>query len=118
MMKNEKEVTPELGAREQLQSNFNQHTGEKNNSICTNCWIKHRPYDCGHEECPGYKLIVEDVKKRTDQEMPAQNQFTVEVYIDKEIMKNKITRINKLVKELNEEITSLPMVIKTNHQNS
>lgn len=67
-MEDKKEVAPEVEVQEQLESNFNQHTGEKNNSICTNCWIKHRPYDCGYEECPGYKLIIEDVKRTIGQE--------------------------------------------------
>lgn len=57
-----------LISTKQLKGNFNPYTGEKYNSICTNCWIKHKPHDCGYEECPGYKLIVEDVKKTIPQE--------------------------------------------------
>lgn len=58
----------DLISTKQLRGNFNPYTGEKYNSICTNCWIKHKPHDCGYEECPGYRLIVEDVKKTIHQE--------------------------------------------------
>lgn len=27
------------------------------------CWILNRAFDCGHNECPGYHLIVEKIKK-------------------------------------------------------
>lgn len=42
--------------------NFSPFTGKKLNDVCPNCWVKKRPYNCGQEKCPGYKLLAEEVK--------------------------------------------------------
>lgn len=39
--------------------NFCEQCGQKMVSKCA-CWVKKQPYDCGHEQCPGIKLIVDE----------------------------------------------------------
>ncbi len=56
----ENEKTPQEVSREEW--NFSPFTGEKLNNTCPNCWVKKRPYNCGHEMCPGNKLLTEEVK--------------------------------------------------------
>lgn len=56
----DKKVTAqEVPVQEQLQANFSQHTGKKLNETCPKCWVKeYKPYNCGFDKCPGYKLLT------------------------------------------------------------
>ncbi|SHK46109.1 hypothetical protein [Tepidibacter formicigenes] len=39
--------------------NFCTKCGSKLNVICKECWMKNgQPYNCGFDECPGYKLPI------------------------------------------------------------
>ncbi|UYZ36764.1 hypothetical protein OD350_03580 [Clostridium beijerinckii] len=51
-------TAPEASVQEQSQINFSPQTGEKLHEICPNCWVKNKPYKCGFDKCPGYKLLV------------------------------------------------------------
>lgn len=56
--------------------NFDPVTGKKLNPTCEFCWVKKiKKFNCGHEQCPGWKLIVEDYKegKSTINEMRKKN---------------------------------------------
>lgn len=57
-----KEVAQEVPVQEQRQMNFSPRTGEKINEECPNCWVKHKPYKCGFEKCPGYRLYLMELK--------------------------------------------------------
>lgn len=49
----------EVPVQEQLHMNFNPKTGEKMNDICPRCWVKgNKPFNCGFNTCPGYKLLT------------------------------------------------------------
>lgn len=37
-------------------ANFCRRCGAKLRQEC-NCWIKKRPYNCGQNQCPGYRLF-------------------------------------------------------------
>lgn len=67
-MTNKKETAQEVPVQEQLQTNFNPLTGEKLHETCPNCWVKHKPYNCGYDKCPGRKLIVYEAQGITHQE--------------------------------------------------
>ncbi len=41
--------------------NFCGHCGKKLKTDC-NCWIKKGSYNCGEDSCPGYELLVKEVK--------------------------------------------------------
>lgn len=41
--------------------NFCGHCGKKLKKTC-NCWIKKGSYNCGEDSCPGYELLVKEVK--------------------------------------------------------
>lgn len=45
------------------QANFSSETGEKLNEVCPNCWIKHQPYNCGLEKCPGHRLFAIELER-------------------------------------------------------
>ena len=57
-------------------------------------------------------------KKGTAQEVPVQEQYSVIVGFDEVMLKAKLERINKLAKELQEEINSLSSTVKVTCQNS
>lgn len=59
-MENEKEITAqEDSVQEQSTINFSPETGKKLNEICQKCWVKgNKPYNCGFNICPGYKLLI------------------------------------------------------------
>ena len=40
---------------ENEKSNFCKNCGNKLKKIC-DCWIKKKPYNCGEETCPSYRL--------------------------------------------------------------
>lgn len=54
MEEDKKELATEGLIQKQVR-NFNPQTGEKLNEVCQ-CWVKHKPYNCGFNKCPGYKL--------------------------------------------------------------
>ena len=43
-------------------SNFCPVCAAKLRELCS-CWIKKKPYNCGQNKCPGYRLIAEEVRK-------------------------------------------------------
>jgi len=43
--------------------NFCRQCGVKLVETCE-CWIKDKPYNCGHSKCPGYGLMVEECKNQ------------------------------------------------------
>ena len=49
----------EVPVQEQCDMNFNPNTGEKLHDICPKCWVKgNKPFNCGFNTCPGYKLFT------------------------------------------------------------
>lgn len=42
--------------------NFDQATGRKIREVC-DCWVLGKPFNCGYDECPGYKLRAILMKK-------------------------------------------------------
>ncbi len=45
--------------KETIESNFCTSCGAKLNKVCKSCWMKRgQPYDCGFEECPGFRLPI------------------------------------------------------------
>jgi len=57
----------EVPVQEQSLSNFSPQTGIKLHETCPKCWVKNKPYNCGFDKCPGYKLLVQNrfVRKET-----------------------------------------------------
>ncbi len=49
------------GFQNSEQANFCSKCGKKLREVC-DCWIKKEPYNCGQDQCPGYRLFA--VKKR------------------------------------------------------
>lgn len=43
-------------------NNFCVECGAKLHKQC-NCFVLHKPYDCGHSSCPGYSLLIEMAEK-------------------------------------------------------
>lgn len=57
---------PSCGKENSAQANFCVRCARKLKTVC-NCWVKKRPFNCGMDKCPGYKLAtlkLEDHKKR------------------------------------------------------
>lgn len=49
--------------QEKKNKNFDPKTGKKINPTCQFCWVKKKEnYDCGFEKCPGYNLLLTEVK--------------------------------------------------------
>ncbi|CAI3643273.1 hypothetical protein [Clostridium neonatale] len=48
----------EVPVQEQSKINFSPSTGKKLHEVCPNCWVKNKPYKCGFDKCPGYKLLL------------------------------------------------------------
>ena len=42
-------------------ANFCKKCSTKISSECPTCWVKKQPYNCGHSECPGYRLLLEEL---------------------------------------------------------
>lgn len=60
----EESTAPEVPVQEQYKDNFSTITGEKLSNTCPNCWVKgYKPYNCGFEKCPGYKLFTLEKSK-------------------------------------------------------
>ena len=55
----------EVPVQEQCDMNFNPNTGEKLHDICPKCWVKgNKPFNCGFNTCPGYKLHTLSINKK------------------------------------------------------
>ncbi|MDR3595148.1 hypothetical protein [Clostridium sp.] len=52
------ETAQEVPVQEQSVSNFSPQAGKKLHETCPKCWVKNKPYKCGLDKCPGYKLLV------------------------------------------------------------
>ena len=50
------------GAENDDAANFCRMCGKKQREIC-NCGIKKKPYNCGQEKCPGYRLFLMEARK-------------------------------------------------------
>lgn len=46
------------GADNPAGANFCRICGKRLKSVCE-CWVKKEPYDCGQDQCPGYRLFRE-----------------------------------------------------------
>lgn len=46
----------ECGAENSDNANFCRMCGKKLRVVC-NCYIKKEPYNCGQDQCPGYRLV-------------------------------------------------------------
>lgn len=74
-MENTKEAAPEVSAHKQqskicpkcgqiVSGNFCSYCGKKIDKTCEKCWLRHeQSYNCGYEECPGYRLLTLDKSK-------------------------------------------------------
>lgn len=41
--------------------NFCEHCGAKLKQVC-DCWVLKKKYNCGFDECKGYKLLIDSIK--------------------------------------------------------
>ena len=55
-------LCPKCGKKCHTDANFCQHCAAKLRTVC-NCWIKKKPYNCGQEKCPGYRLFLIELAK-------------------------------------------------------
>lgn len=46
---------------EVIDGNFCEHCGAKLKEEC-NCWVLKKKYNCGFDECKGYKLLIDRIK--------------------------------------------------------
>ncbi len=51
-----------IGAEKLSTENFDPTTGRKLREVC-DCWVLGKPFNCGYDECPGYKLRAILMKK-------------------------------------------------------
>jgi hypothetical protein len=58
----ERVVCPHCGANVP-KGNFCAVCAQKMVETC-DCWVKSKPYNCGHEKCSGWHLIVEEIKEK------------------------------------------------------
>lgn len=47
----------ECSAENSDNANFCRMCGKKLREVC-NCYIKKEPYNCGQDQCPGYRLFL------------------------------------------------------------
>lgn len=48
--------------------NFDSETRKKLNPTCEFCWVKKvKNYNCGHEQCPGRALIIEEIRDQKNE---------------------------------------------------
>lgn len=46
---------------EVIDGNFCEHCGAKLKEVC-DCWVLKKKYNCGFDECKGYKLLIDRIK--------------------------------------------------------
>ena len=46
---------------EVIDGNFCEHCGAKLKQVC-DCWVLKKKYNCGFDECKGYKLLIDSIK--------------------------------------------------------
>ena len=51
-------ICPQCKTENKSDANFCKKCAKKLRQVC-NCWVKKDLYDCGHEKCPGFHLILE-----------------------------------------------------------
>jgi hypothetical protein len=57
-------ICPKCTLENREDSNFCSTCGTKLNQTCL-CWVKKgEPYNCGQDECPGYRLPLVEKKSR------------------------------------------------------
>lgn len=44
-------------------ANFCRTCATKLKTVC-DCWVKKEPHNCGQEQCPGYRLLFDDLIRR------------------------------------------------------
>ena len=44
------------------EGNFCPKCSGKLREVC-GCWVKEKPYNCGQDKCPGYQLIVDEIRE-------------------------------------------------------
>lgn len=52
---------PHCHAENPENANFCEECATKIRQTC-DCWVKKEPYNCGHSECPGRKVLLDDFK--------------------------------------------------------
>lgn len=50
---------PKCGAMKVEDANFCRVCATKLRQIC-DCWVKKEPYNCGQDQCPGYRLFLRE----------------------------------------------------------
>jgi hypothetical protein len=56
-------VCPNCGQANCTTSNFCEYCGVKLCDTCPQCWMKEKkPYNCGQEKCPGYRLLTKQFR--------------------------------------------------------
>ena len=56
-------------------ANFCSNCGGKLRRLC-NCYIKKKPYNCGQDQCPGYRLfLIEMLRERVAQRNRKENDY-------------------------------------------
>ena len=61
---------PKCGAENAEGANFCRACATKLRQICA-CWVKKEPYNCGQDQCPGYRLfLMENAKAQVASSEP------------------------------------------------
>ena len=54
---------PHCGVQNESDANFCHMCSAKLREVC-DCWVKKEPYNCGQDQCPGYRLFLENSVKK------------------------------------------------------
>ena len=64
---------PHCHAENPENANFCEECATKLRQIC-DCWVKKEPYNCGHSECHGRKVLLDDFKRCQETEGSGRSQ--------------------------------------------
>lgn len=57
-------ICPHCGYHAPVSANFCKSCGAKLNEVC-NCPFLKKPHNCGKQACPGYKIVLDDIRSKT-----------------------------------------------------
>lgn len=60
---NEVIICPRCGYRAPVTANFCKSCGSKLKEVCNCPWLN-RPHNCGKEVCPGFDVVIEEMRSK------------------------------------------------------
>ena len=81
---------------EVIDGNFCEHCGAKLKQVC-DCWVLKKKYNCGFDECKGYKLLIDRIKVKSNEENKEKRKsprITIKIHGD--LNMDKLIRLFKI----------------------